>query len=138
MANVYNLFISHSWSYSDHYSRLIDLLNQRPYFYFKNYSITKDDPVHTSGSGKKLYNAIYNKMHNCHIVIIMAGVYSTYSDWINKEIEIAKNEFSDPKPILAIKPWGNENISQVVRDNCDEIVNWNTESVVDAIRRLAR
>ncbi len=135
MVNTYDLFISHSWSYHNHYMGLKRLLKQRPYFDFKDHSVPKHDPVHTSGSDKALYEAIYNKMYNCHVVIIMAGVYATYSKWINKEIEIA-NRFG--KPILAVVPRGNVNVSQVVQDNCDEIVNWSTESVVDAIRELVR
>ena len=72
----------------------------------------------------------------CHVVVVMAGVYATYSKWINIEIDIATDGFSTPKPILAVRPRGNTVISSVVRDAADEIVNWNTESIVAAIRRL--
>ena len=39
-----------------------------------------------------LYTAIKNKIQLCHVVLVVAGVYSTYSKWINKEIEIAQFE----------------------------------------------
>ena len=29
---TYNLFISHSWAYSDAYEKLVNLLDKRPYF----------------------------------------------------------------------------------------------------------
>ena len=74
---AYNLFISHSWSYSDAFDRLRNLLDNRPYFSYVDYSVPKDDPVHTSGTDKELYEAILRKMCPCHIVLIMAGVYST-------------------------------------------------------------
>ena len=35
---TYNLFISHSWAYSDAYDRLVDMLNTKTYFEYKNYS----------------------------------------------------------------------------------------------------
>ena len=35
---TYNLFISHAWAYGESYNRLINLLNQAPYFSYKNYS----------------------------------------------------------------------------------------------------
>ena len=77
-------------------------------------------------------------MEPCHIVIILAGVYATYSNWIDKEILIAKNEFPYPKPILAIKPWwGDYNISLSVTQNADAIVDWSTISVIRAIREVA-
>jgi hypothetical protein len=67
----------------------------------------------------------------------MAGVYATHSKWINKEIDIAKRQFTTPKPIVAVKPWAQTNVSSVVRENANELVGWNTESVVAAIRRWA-
>lgn len=133
----YNLFISHSWAYSDNYDRLINLLRNRKYFTFKNYSVPKDDPIHTQGSNAKLYSAIYEKMKPCSVVIILAGVYATYSRWINNEIEIAKNEFIFQKPIIAIEPWGSQKTSAVVKQNADLIVGWNKDSFVSAIRELA-
>jgi len=102
-----------------------------------DYSVPKDYPVHTSGTDKELYEAILRKMRPCHIVLIMAGVYSTYSKWINKEIQAAKKGFLNPKPIIGVKPRGQINVSSAVDENVDELVGWNTESIVDAIRRYA-
>jgi hypothetical protein len=64
--------------------------------------------------------------------VILAGVYSTYSTWINKEIEIAKQVYS--KPIVAIEPWASEKTSKVVKDNADVIVKWQSRSIVQTIR----
>jgi hypothetical protein len=137
MSKTYNLFISHSWSYGDTYRKLIDLLNSRQYFNYNNYSIPQDDPVHTNGTDKQLIEAIKRKMTPCHIVIVLAGVYASYSKWINKEIYIATNIFFVPKKILAIVPWGAEHTSSVVKNSTDRIVKFNTESIVSAIRDLA-
>ena len=133
----YNLFISHSWAYSDSYDRLKKLLRDRKYFTFKDYSVPKDDPIHTQGTNAELYNAIYEKMKPCSVVIILAGVYATYSNWIKKEIKIAKNEFIFQKPIIAIEPWGSKKTSAVVKKNATLIVGWNKDSVISAIRELA-
>lgn len=135
MANTYNLFISHSWTYSDAYDNLVKLLNARGYFPFSNCSVPKNDPIHNAPTSAALYQAIYNQMRPASVVLIMAGVYSTYSEWINKEIRIAKTEFTNPKPIIAIRPWAQTNMSSVVQDAADEIVGWNTESIVAAIRK---
>lgn len=134
---TYNLFISHSWSYSTAYDNLVKLLSQRPYFSYRDYSVPKDDPIHTNGTDRQLYNAIKNKMVPSSVVLIVAGVYATYSKWIDKEIYIAQKEFLSPKPIIAIRPWGNERMSTKVTEAADKIVGWNTESVVSAIRELA-
>lgn len=134
---TYSLFISHSWRYADQYCRLVDLLQARPYFAFKDHSVPPDDPIHNARNDAQLRQAIYNHMMGCHAVLILAGVYATYSKWINIEIDLAEGGFSYAKPIIAIRPWGNERISDRVRQAADRIVGWNTESVVTAIRDLA-
>ena len=135
--NTYNLFISHSWSYSDAYNRLVNLLSERGYFAFRDYSVPRDDPIHGAGTDTQLRQAIRNHMAPCHVVLIPAGVYATYSKWIKIEIDLALEGFTYAKPIVAIRPWGNERISEPVRQAADIIVGWNTESVVGAIRDLA-
>lgn len=130
----YHLFISHSWTYSDAYEKLVNLLDRADYFLWSDYSVPQDDPIHNAPTTEKLRKAIRAKVEKASCVLILAGVYSTYSKWINIEIEIAKEL---GKPIIAIEPWGAEKTSKVVKDNADEIVSWNTASVVDAIRDLA-
>ena len=47
---TFNLFISHSWAYSDAYEKLVNLLDARAYFSYRNYSVPQDDPLHTNGN----------------------------------------------------------------------------------------
>lgn len=130
---TYNLFISHSWAYSDAYDNLVDLLNEKPYFRYRNYSVPKDNPIHNAPSAAKLKEAIKAQIRPASCVLILAGVYATYSKWINIEIELAQEL---GKPVIAIEPWGAERTSSVVKDAADKIVKWNTDSVVNAIREL--
>jgi hypothetical protein len=131
----YRLFISHSWTYGDAYEKLVGFFNEYPLFKWSNYSVPQDDPIHKANNDKALYEAIKAQVAPVNCVIILAGVYSTYSKWINKEIEISKNDFS--KPIIAIEPWGSEKTSAKVKDSADVIVKWNSKSIVDAIREYA-
>lgn len=130
-----NLFISHSWGYSDAYVKLRNLLNGRGYFDFKDYSVPATNPIIGADSDRALAVAIENKMKLCSVVLIMAGKYSTYSKWINKEISIAKKL---DKPIVAIKPYGAQQISTKVRAAADIEVGWRADSIVQAIRALHR
>ncbi len=136
MSKIYHIFISHSWTYNDEYEKLVEMLDNSGISY-KNFSVPKDDPIHTKGSDKELYSAIKEKISRCSIVLILAGVYSSYSKWIDKEIKISKKEFSKQKPIIAIAPWGAEKTSAKVKENANKIVGWNTKSIVDAINNLA-
>jgi hypothetical protein len=67
-------------------------------------------------------------------VIILAGVYASYSRWINIEIEIAQKY---KKPIIAVEYWGAERTSKVVKDAATTIVKWQAKSIADAIRTYA-
>ncbi len=129
-----SLFISHSWSYSDVYEKLVAFLDSAPNFQYKNYSVPKNDPVHNTPNVAALYEAIKKQMVFCDVVLIMAGKYATYSKWIQREIQIAKQDYS--KPIVAIRPWANEQVSSVVSDAADRLVGWNANSIVTAIREL--
>ncbi len=135
---TYNLFISHSWGYRHHYDRLQKLLRKRCHFKFKNYSVPKNDPIHTSGTAKELRQAIRRQMAPCSVILVLAGVYSSYSKWIRTEMNLANQGFQNPKPIIAIKPWGSIRISATVRDATAEVVHWNSKSIVDAIRRNSK
>lgn len=136
MANTYNLFISHSWAYGDAYEKLTKMLDEANYFSYRNHSVPKSNPIHNANSQAALRQAIQNKMNGCHAILIMAGVYSTYSKWINEEIVLANNGFSKPKPIIAIQPWDAKKTSTVVRDNASIVVGWNTNSIVSGIRKV--
>jgi hypothetical protein len=129
-----SLFISHSWNYSGTYSGLVSLLDQAPNFLYKNYSVPKDDPVHNAPNADALLEAIKQQMVFCDVVLIVAGKYASYSKWIQREIKIAKNHFD--KPIVAIRPWANEQVSTVVSEAADKLVGWNSNSIVTAIREL--
>lgn len=128
---VYNLFISHSWAYSNAYKSLINLLNNEDNFNYRNYSVPKDDPIHNAPNEYILKEAIRKQIQPASCVLILAGVYSTYSKWINIEISLARDM---GKKIIAVEPWGAERTSVVVKMFSDEIVKWNTNSIIKAIR----
>lgn len=131
----FNLFISHSWAYQDTYKKLICLLNTKPYFSYKNYSVPKDDPIHNANNEYQLKEAIRKQIQPASCVLILAGVYSTYSKWINIEIELAK---CMNKKIIAIEPWGSEKTSSIVKKAADVVVGWNTNSIINAISEWER
>lgn len=116
---AYNLFISHSWSYADAYESLIRLLDNASYFTYKNYSVPKDNPIHNAPNSSLLREAIRRQMQPASCVLILAGVYSTYSKWINIEMALAKEM---GKRIVAIAPWGAQRTSMTVKTAADVIV----------------
>lgn len=128
---TYNLFISHSWTYSDAYNRLVSILNKAPNFTYKNYSVPKDDPIHNASNDSQLRAAIRNQMQHASCVLIMTGMYASYSKWIQIEIELAQEM---GKKIIAVEPWGAERTSAVVKKAANVKAGWNTASIVSAIK----
>ncbi|ACH65186.1 nuclease [Aliivibrio fischeri MJ11] len=130
---MYRLFISHSWAYSDAYEKVTKLIDEQGLSYY-NHSVPMNDPIHSCGTDSQLRAAIDAKVKNTSCVLILAGVYSSYSKWIKIEIEIAQQY---GKPIIAIEPWASEKTSKIVKDAAHKVVKWQGKSIVDAIKELA-
>ena len=71
-------------------------------------------------------------MRPANIVVILAGMYAAYSEWIEFEIDFA-TEIG--KPMIGIKSWGQERIPRIVQDSVLEMVGGQTRSIVAAIRK---
>lgn len=126
---AWNIFISHSWKYDDEYKRLKGLLDNSG-IDWRDYSIPVDDPIHDAKNDKQLRAAIDSKIKMSSVVIVMAGVYATHSEWINAELEISENY---DKPIVAVKGRGSKKTSIIAKNAATRVVNWNTNSIVGAI-----
>ena len=129
----YHILISHSWDYNNHYETISGWLNDTPYFLWTDYSVPITRPLTVSGVNE-LKQKIRNRISLCSCIIILSGMYVAYSDWIDFEIDTA---VSMGKPIIGVKPWGQERIPTKVQDNADIMIGWNSASVVDAVRRYA-
>ena len=136
MEKKYHIFISHSWTYSDAYDKLKELLDKDINFSYIDYSVPKNDPIHNANNDTELYKAIKMQIAKASVIIILAGVYSTYSKWIKKEIKIAQTEFATSKKIIAVEPWASERTSITVKTVADKIVGWNSSSIIKAIKEL--
>lgn len=58
-------------------------------------------------------------------------MYAAHSDWINFEIETAIN-FG--KTIIGVRPRGQERIPTIITQNAEIMINWNSKSLIDAIK----
>lgn len=126
---TYRIFISHAWDYRDEYDRLCNLLNGVSYFSWTDYSVPSHDPL--TGA---LTQQFYDRIRLTNIVLVLSGMYANYSSWMQRELRIAKNM---KKPVLAVIPQGAQRVPNDIQNLADELVGWNTDSIVSAIRRLA-
>jgi len=134
MAKEYKIFVSHSWAHSDDLTALQNLLNSRGYFNVEFTEASKDTPIN-SVNATYVKSRLKNKIINSDIVLALAGVYASHSDWMIWELDTA---LSNIIPIVGVIPRGQERISQEVYNRSKEDVRWSTESIVEAIRKHAK
>ena len=129
----YRLFISHAWHRHEGYDRMLQFLNEAPNFIYSNYSVPLDKAFDKM-SNSQLEEEIKQQIRPVESVIILGGIYVSYSKWIQFEIDFAKSLM---KPIIGIQPWGAQRMPLAVQNAANIIVGWNTSSIVKAIREYS-
>ncbi len=131
----YRIFISHAWKYGTDYDRLIEFLDEANNFSFYDYSAPREKPLFPAGTpytNLEIASKITAKIRPAQVVLVLSGMYESYSSWMQFEVDEAKRM---GKPIIGIYPWGQINVPKHVLDAADEMVRWQTSSIVSAIRR---
>lgn len=131
----YRIFISHAWKYGDDYNRLTSMLSNYMFFSYINYSAPKEKPLFPPGTpytSSDIAQKITDKISPSQITLVLSGMYGAYSDWMKYEIDESRRM---NKPIIGIYPRGQLYAPQYVTQNATEMVFWNTESIVRAIRK---
>ena len=134
IAKTYHIFISHSWQNSDALEGLRKLLNDRGYFNVEFEEVSKDEPINSTNA-YYIKRRLAEKIGNSNVVIGLAGMYASHSDWMEWELDKA---IELDIPIIGVIPRGQERISTTVSSRSIVNVRWNTESIVDAIRTYAK
>jgi len=129
---LYHIFISHAWGYSSHYETIKNWINNDRYLSsnWSDYSIPVYNPV-DAHSKRELKQKITNKINLSNVVIILAGMYATHSEWIDYEIDEAVRL---GKYIIGVRPWGQERMPVKIQSNANVMVGWNSSSVIAAIK----
>ena len=130
---VKRLFISHSWAYSERYNSMVSLLNQRQYFNWQNYSVPVAKAFDRM-SQSELKEQLRRQIRPVHCVVIIGGMWTNHSDWIQFEMDFAN---TIDKPVLGVRPRGAKLMPRAVELGSTRVVNWNTESIVGGIREIS-
>lgn len=130
MAKNYKVFVSHSWTYSKDLQYLRDMLECRGYFKVEFEEFTREEPIN-SENADYIKRRLREKISSSDIVIGIAGIYASHSEWMQWELNKAEEL---GVPIIGVIPRGKERISRIVKEKAKTVVKWNTESIVAAIR----
>lgn len=140
---MYNVFVSHAWDYSERYFSTLALLDSAQQnirsFSYRNYSVPKHDPIVAPTEAvriNKLRELLRGQMHYASVVVVPAGMYVNNRFWIQEEIELAQRGFLYRKPIVAIRRRGQERDPAELVQLADRTVNWNSNSLAQAIMEV--
>lgn len=136
LLKTYDLFISHAWKYEGDYDHLVALLENAPFFKFRNYSAPPTKPLILPPNATKelIRRNLENKIRPVNAFIILGGMYYNYHDWLQEELQQAVKY---GKPIIAVYPRGNQVMPAEIQRYAKTCVHWNTQSIIDAIRTYA-
>ena len=131
-SRIVRLFISHSWDHDEDYIGLVKLLRKISLFDFYNYSVPEQDPLEAV-SDKELMQELCEQLRGCQVLLVIASMYPSYSEWIQKEVLIARVY---GKPVIGVIPKGQKRISSFVKEYSDAMVHWNSRSLAKVIIKL--
>ena len=94
---------------------------------------SKKVPIN-SANAPYVKSVLKKRIFESNIVLAIAGVYASHSEWIIWELNTA---YGNLIPIVGVIPIGQMNISAEVSNRSKENVRWNTEKIVAAIRKWA-
>jgi len=129
----YNVFVSHSWEYDEHYERIVDFLDEVPSLEWQNHSVPSTDPLPVD-TESALRSELRNQMKTASVVVVSSGMYGAHSTWIPEELELA-DELG--KPVIAIIPEGQSKVPAKIQEVADTQVGWRKASLVDALAEYA-
>ena len=71
------------------------------------------------------------RVRRADVMVVISGMYVHHRKWIQKEIDMAQAEGI---PIVGVRPWGARVTPLPVQLAADQMVGWQTRSIVGAIR----
>ena len=99
----YRLLISHSWKYSTQYDTILEWLNTASNFKWSNHSVSADNPFNTK-TKTALKEQLTQQIRGCNAIIVVSGMYTLYSEWIDYEINEASEEQNIDSPLYTYLP----------------------------------
>lgn len=116
---IYNLIITNGFDRNNEYGQFTEKLFSKVEFLWKE---------SMSGSYSTASEEFYSKIDG---IIMLAGLYNDnkelFEDLLNasKKYEI---------PIILVRPYGLEEVPEVLEENAATIVGWNANCIVDSIK----
>ncbi|HMB41381.1 MAG TPA: TIR domain-containing protein [Balneolaceae bacterium] len=131
-----NIFIAHGWENSQHIHKLTELLDRADTF-DKDFAYVNhgnfDKSVLQDETLNDLDLAIKEQMTETDVVLVMTDIYYDYTEWIDKEVDLARDL---DLPIILIRSYNNRETPSHLEEKADEIVVFDPEEILKEIKNF--
>jgi hypothetical protein len=132
-ANPIQLFVTHGWDSSDDYLRVFEYLESSNNFFYKNCSTPDHMPA---GDMEVLRENLRKQIAPAEVVIALPSLAASHRDLLQFQMVFAQ---ACNKPVVVMKNFGSDApVPKVIADLANEIVDWDSRALVDAIKRQGR
>lgn len=116
---IYNLIITNGFDKNNEYGQFTEKLYSKVDFRWKE-SI--------SGSYSTANESFYNKVDR---IIMLAGLYNDNKELFNDLLD-ASEKYNIP--IVLVRPYGLEEVPEILEERAATIVGWNANCILDSIK----
>lgn len=116
---IYNLIITNGFDKNNEYGQFTEKLYSKVDFRWKE-SI--------SGSYATANESFYGKVDR---IIMLAGLYNDNKDLFNDLLEASEKY---DIPIVLVRPYGLEEVPEILEERAATIVGWNANCILDSIK----
>ena len=116
---IYNLIISNGFDKNQEYAQFTEKLFSKVDFLWKE-SISGDYSI----AGEEFYKKVDG-------IILLAGLYNDNKE-VFESLLNAGEKYSIP--IILVRPYGLEEVPEILEEKAATIVGWNANCIVDAIK----
>jgi hypothetical protein len=116
---IYNLIITNGFDKNNEYAQFSEKLFSKTDFRWKE-SISGDYSIAGEGFYKKVDR-----------IIMLAGLYNDNKELFDSLLKASKDY---DIPIVLVRPFGLEEVPEILEENAATIVGWNANCIVDSIK----
>lgn len=130
----YRVFVTHLFQPNEEFHRVFEYLESRDNFFYSSSSDIEKMP--STGGSEAIKAELREQIKPAEVVIMPVAIYDANPDLARFQMDAAQ---AFGKPLLAVKAFGDTvAIPREIVERCDDIIEWNDRSLINAIKRLGR
>ncbi len=132
--NPYRVFVTHLFEDNEDYQRVFEYLQSRDNFFYVNFSKPENMPA--AGGPQAVKDELKDQITAAEVMLMPVAMFELNPDLIRYQTDVAK---ANNIGIVGLKSFGETMaIRKDVLDLCNDIVDWNDRTMINAIKLHGR